>query len=64
MNKAADNKPGGCYAACFQSVCATFRINNDNTNKIQEMPGHTEYISSSGFICDNQIITGSDYNRY
>ena len=33
LNKAADNKTGRCYVACFQSVCPTFRIMNENSKQ-------------------------------
>ena len=34
LNKAAVNKPGRCYVACFQSVGPTLRINNEIVNNV------------------------------
>ena len=63
-NKAADNKTGGCYVACFQSVGPTLRINNGIVNNEHVLQGHDGYISSSAFLSNNNIVTGTEQHCY
>ena len=46
-------------AGGLDNVCSIFRVNDNNTAALQEMHGHTEFISSSAFLGDNKIVTGS-----